>query len=182
MTFQRFFFFFFFLSFFLSITHNSKTIGCMPMFYICSECSTIGDLPFLVYNYVQVMTTKLQPQTCITVSFWHAICAYFKYNLKNSRCLQIYYTPNDFSTTKDALFYVKSSNAVATYKLQPIQTSLSCYLVCKYEWQQNSGHLRLYYNTVTIVFLPRLHPSEGQTEVRLMSCHPAAIVVSLHYM
>ena len=109
-------------------------------------------------------------------------CAYFKYNSKNTRCLQVYYTPNDSSTAEDALFYVKSSKAVATYKLRPVQTSLSCYFVCKYEWQQNSGRLWLYYNTVTIAFLLWLHLLEGQTEVWLTSCHPAAIAVSLHYM
>ena len=53
-------------------------------------------------------------------------CAYFKYNSKNTRCLQVYYTPNDCST----LFYVKIGKAVATYKLRPIRTSLYCYLVC----------------------------------------------------
>ena len=37
-----------FRSFFLSITRNSKTVGCIRTFYICNKCSTIGDLPFLV--------------------------------------------------------------------------------------------------------------------------------------
>ena len=37
-----------------------------------------------------------------------AICAYFKYNSKTMGCLQLYYTPNDSFTTKDALFHVKS--------------------------------------------------------------------------
>ena len=64
----------------------------------------------------------------------------------------------------------------------PVQTSLSCYFLHKYKWQQNSGCLRLYYNAVTIAFLPKLHPLEIQTEVRHRSCSPATIPVSLHYM
>ena len=40
----------------------------------------------------------------------------------------------------------------AAKKLQPtsyshLHTSLSCYYVCKYVWQQNSGHLWLYYTS-----------------------------------
>ena len=127
----------------------------MPTFCICSECCTIGDLPFLVYNCVQATTSNLRSQhTSRSVSDM-PFCDYFKYNSKNTRCLQVYYTPNDSSTTEDALFYVKSHKAVAIYKLWPIQTTLSCYLVCKYECQQNSESLRLYYNTLTISFLPR---------------------------
>ena len=54
--------------------------------------------------------------------------------------------------------------------------------MCMYEWQQNSGFIKLYYNAVTIALLYRLHLLEGKTEVRLTSCCPAAIAVSLHYM
>ena len=109
-------------------------------------------------------------------------CAYFKYNSKTMGCLQLYYTPNDSSTTENALFHVKSGKAVATYKLRPC-TNITVLLFCvQVEWQQNSGHLQVYYNTVTTTFLPKLHLLEIQTEVRHTSCCPAAITVSLHYM
>ena len=107
--------------------------------------------------------------------------AYFMYNSKTTHCLHLHYTPNDSPTTEDALFYVKSGKAVATYKLRPRTNIAVFYLLRKYEWQQNWGRLQLYYNTVTIAFLPRLHLSGVQTEVRLTSCHPPAIMVSLHY-
>ena len=109
-----------------------------------------------------------------------SFCAYFKYNSNNKSCLQVYYIPNNTSTTKNALFYVKNSKAVATYKLWPIQTLLSYYFEHKYKWQHNSGCQWLYYSTVMIAFLPSLHLSEVQTEVQLMSCCSVAIAVSLH--
>ena len=119
--------------------HNSKTIGCMSAFYIRSKGSTIEDLPFLVYNRRELRLVTYSPKhTLLSVSDT-PFCAYFKYNSKNTRCLQVYYTPNDSTTTDNALFHVKSGKAVATNKLQPVQTLLSCYLVHKYEWQQTQG-------------------------------------------
>ena len=106
-------------------------------------------------------------------------CVYFEYNSKTMQCLQLYYTPNDSSTTEDALFHVKRSKAVPTYKLLPHTNVAVCYFVRKYEWQQNSGSLWLYYNTVTTAFLPRLHILEIQTEAQLTSCSPAAIAYSV---
>ena len=56
-----------------------------------------------------------------------------KYNLKTTVCLQLCYTPNNSSTTEEALFHVKSGKAVATYKLcpspPPVQTLQSCYFL-----------------------------------------------------
>ena len=109
-------------------------------------------------------------------------CVYFKYNWKTTAYWQPYYKPNDSSTTEDALFHVKSAKAVATYKLWPC-ANITVLLFCVQVWMTtNSGCLRLYYNTVTTAFLPRLHIIEIQTEVQLTSCHPEAIAVSLHYM
>ena len=66
------------------------------------------------------MTGEPQPQTHIAVLVSDTpFCAYFKYNSKTTGHLQFYYTPNDFITTMDALFHVKSSKADITYKLQP---------------------------------------------------------------
>ena len=79
-------------------------------------------------------------------------------------------------------FMLKVAKQLQPTSYGPVQTSLSCYFVCKYEWQQDSGCLWLYYNTVTTIFLPSLHRLEIKTEVRLTSCCPAAISVSLHYM
>ena len=56
-------------------------------------------------------------------------CVHFKYNLKTTWYLQLYYTPSDSSTTDDALFHVKSGKAVATYKLHPC-TNIAVQLFC----------------------------------------------------
>ena len=60
---------------------------------------------------------------------------------------------------------LKAAKQLQPTSYSPVQTSLSCYFVHKYEWQQKSGCLQLYYNTVTTAFLPRLHLLEIQTEV-----------------
>ena len=71
-------------------------------------------------------------------------------------------------------------------RLQPTRYSLyrhHCLVVWCVSTNGNTtqGALQLHYNTVTITFLPWLHLSERQTEVRLTSCCAAAIAVSLHY-
>ena len=79
-------------------------------------------------------------------------------------------------------FMLKAANRMQSTSYGPVQISLSCCLVHKYKWQQNSGQLRLYYNTVTTAFLTKLHLLDIQIDVRLMSCHPAANhgVLALH--
>ena len=49
----------------------------------------------------------------------HTLRITYTCNSKTTGCLQLYYTPNDSSTTEDALFHVKSCKAFATYKLWP---------------------------------------------------------------
>ena len=44
-------------------------------------------------------------------------------------------------------FRLKAAKQLQTTSCGPIKTLLSCYLVRKYEWQQNSGCLRLYYTS-----------------------------------
>ena len=66
--------------------------------------------------------------------------------------------------------------AVATYKLRS-RANIAVLLYC--------AQVRMTTNlraptTVTTAFLPRLHVSEIQIEVRLTSCCPATIAVSLH--
>ena len=80
-------------------------------------------------------------------------------------CLQLYYTPYDSSTTEDALFYVRSCKAVATYKLRPCANIAVLLFFAQVRMTKKSGCLRLYYNTVTTALLPRLHFLEIQTEV-----------------
>ena len=134
--------------------------------------STVCDLRLASYS------PKHAPWCLSNVPF----CVYFKYNSKTTGCLQLYYTPNDSSTTEDALFHVKSCKTVATYKLWPrANIVLSCYFVHKYEWQQKSGRLRLIIHQTT-AFLPRLHLLEVQSMVCLTSCHSTTFTVSLHYM
>ena len=88
---------------------------------------------------------ELWPQTHITVTFQYAICGYFKYDSKTTDDWQLYYTPNDSSTTNDPLFHLNGSKPVTTYKLQP-HTYITVMLFCAQDkWQQNSGHRRLYY-------------------------------------
>ena len=116
------------------------------------------------------MTGKLWPQRCIAVSDT-PFCAYLKYNLKTVGYLQVYYTAKDSSTTKDALFHVKSCKSVTTNKLWPCTNITVLFFFAQV---RISGCLRLYYDTITTAFLPRLHLLEIQTEVQLMSCVPVA--------
>ena len=64
-------------------------------------------------------------------------------------------------------FMLKPAKQLQPTNYGAVQRSLSCYFVHTYKLQQNSGLLRLHYNTVTNTFLPRLHRLEIQTEVRL---------------
>ena len=105
----------------------------------------------------ELWLTSYGPKHASWSLFDTPFCAYFKYNSKTTGCLQLYYTPNDSSTTEDALFHVKSCKAVVTYKLQLRANIAVLLFVRKYEWQQNSGRLQMYYNTVTTDFLPTLH-------------------------
>ena len=57
-------------------TRNSKTTGRMLTFYISNDCSTIGDVNFLCYSWVQDMNGELSLQTRTEVSFWQVIFAY----------------------------------------------------------------------------------------------------------
>ena len=63
--------FIFFLS--SSVTHNSKTIRCMPILYIPNDCSATEQLPFLVWGGVQATTGELRPRNgppvCKTLVF-----------------------------------------------------------------------------------------------------------------
>ena len=82
-------------------------------------------------------------------------CVHFKYNWKTTGCLQLYYTPNDSSTTKGASFHVKSSEAVITYKLQPhTYIAVSSFSV-QVTWQ-NSGTCDYTTHQMT-TSLPRMH-------------------------
>ena len=149
------------------------------------EMNAILSKTFFWYRAVcELWLASYGPKHASWSLFDTPFCAYFKYNTKTTGCLQLYYTPNDSCTNEDALFHVKSCKAVVTYtSYGPMQISLSCYLVRKYEWQQKSGHLQLYYNTVTTAFLPRLLLLyTNATEVWLTSCCPATIAASLHYM
>ena len=66
--------------FFLSSSHNSKSIVCMRILHVPNDCSTTGHLPFLVLGGVQGTTGELQPrnclQKCIVFSFEH-FCGFF---------------------------------------------------------------------------------------------------------
>ena len=64
------------LSFFLSITHNSKTIRCMQILYIQNNCPATEHL-FLVWDGVRATTGELRPRngprvckTSVFVDFW----------------------------------------------------------------------------------------------------------------
>ena len=70
--------FIFFLSFFfLSVTHNSKTIRRMQMLYIPNDCSATEHLSFLVWGGVRATTGELLPRngprvckTNVFIDFW----------------------------------------------------------------------------------------------------------------
>ena len=156
----------------------------MRTFYVWNECYTIEDLPFsglelyasydwrdtapnthhglfLIHHFVHISSITQKPQSAC-----------------NSTTHQT--TP---LLLRMLCFMLKAAKQLQPTSYGPVQTLLSCCLVHKYEWQQNSGRLQLYYNTVTTAFLPRLHLLEIQTEVRwLTSCRPATIAVSFHYM
>ena len=55
-------------------------------------------------------------------------CAYFKYNLKITVCLQLFYTPNDSSTTEDAYFMFKATKLLQLTSYGP--TIIAVLLFC----------------------------------------------------
>ena len=57
-------------------------------------------------------------------------CANFKYNLKTTVYRQLCYAPNNFSTINDALFYVTSGKAVATYIQATAPYKHCCLVIC----------------------------------------------------
>ena len=50
-------------------TRNPKTTGCMVMFYIPNDCSTIRVVGFLRQSWMQNADVKVHLQTCIPVAF-----------------------------------------------------------------------------------------------------------------
>ena len=95
---------------------------------ILSETSLSGLGLYVSYAW-RATAPKHASQSLFDTPF----CAYFKYNSKTTGCLQLYYTPTDFSTTEDTLFHVKSCKAVATYRLQPHANIAIFYFVHKYK-------------------------------------------------
>ena len=63
-------------------THISKSIGCVRMFYISNNSSTIRDVYFLCQSSIQGMNGKLWLQTCITVSLYKPLVCTYIHNLK----------------------------------------------------------------------------------------------------
>ena len=49
--------------------HNSKTKGCVRMFYLLNNCSTIGDIYSLGYSYMRDTIDELWIQTHIATIF-----------------------------------------------------------------------------------------------------------------
>ena len=107
-----------FLSFF-SITHNSKLWSV----YKCSTYATnalVSEIFVFWFRAVcKLWLVSYGPKHASQSLSDTPFCAYFKYNSKTTSCLLLYYTLNDSSHTKDALFHVKSGEAVVTNKVKP---------------------------------------------------------------
>ena len=85
---------------------------------------------------------------------------YFKYNSNTMGCLQLHYAPNDCTTTKDALFYVKSSK-----HLQPVYNTSLPRILCASTNDNKTQGAYSYTTHQTTTFLSRVHLLEVQSEV-----------------
>ena len=89
----------------------------------------LSETFLLVQSCMRVILASYSPKHVSQSLFNTSFCAFYKYNPKTTGCLQLYYTPNDSSTTEDALFDVKSCKAVKTYKLRS-RANIAVLLFC----------------------------------------------------
>ena len=100
-------------------------------------------------------------------------CAYFKYNSKISITRKPRGACNSATHQTTPLlpkmlwFMLKAANQLQPARYGPVQTSLSCYFVHMYEWQQNWGRLSNNCCPTKVASL------KIQTEVPLTSCGAA---------
>ena len=81
------------------------------MLYVLNNCSTIGNVRFLIYRCMHAIG-ELRFLTPIATFIQCAIYAYFKRNSKPMGRLQLYYIYilNDSSSTKDASFPLEAKS------------------------------------------------------------------------
>ena len=82
-------------------THILKTTQHTRTFYILKDCSTIGDIPFVVKSCMRGLARELQPQTCIKVILWYILCILQAYIKKYGGYLQSHFaiSGNNHQTT-----------------------------------------------------------------------------------
>ena len=127
-------------------------------------------------SYASQATAENTHQGLFTIRLFAQI-----YNSKTTGCLQLYYTLNDSFNTEHASFMFRAAN-----KLQPTSLYIHVHhcLLILYASTNHNKTQGTYYCIAhqTTIFLPRINHLEIPSDVWLMGCHPAAIVVSLHFM
>ena len=106
-------FFFVLLSFFFSITHNSKGIQCIRTICTPNDYTTIRDLPFLCQSCMWARINKLWPQKRVMVAFLYAVlcvitCTLYMHNSKTKGRVRMVYLSNDCSTIGDMYSFGQS--------------------------------------------------------------------------
>ena len=108
----------FFLSFFSS--HTTQKLKGVYEHSTYATNALLSEIFLFWFRATYVLwLASYSPKHASRSSLDTPFCVHFKYNTKTTDGLQLYYTANGSFTTKDALFHVKSSKAVGSYKLWP---------------------------------------------------------------
>ena len=98
----------------------------MPMLYNAANALLSEIFLFWFTSVCELRLTSYAPKHA-SLSLSNSPIMRISSKLEKHKVPASLYAPNNPSTIEDALFYVSSGNAVATYKLQPVRTSLSCF-------------------------------------------------------